>query len=290
MNKHGLSYFQKQGLWLVGLNLLLLSLIASNLYLLFEDWLVVITATIVVAYVCCYISVKLYSNNKASFEQIESFIRMKNQGVNNTQLVFDKSRSPFKTIAQLLDDKQIKTGLETSTVLESLFSRWPMPVVILGNADQLSYFNQAFYQKLNKPLINGMRFEELEFEWQDSKLTHPQFDTSWQLKIFAFENGKIIMGHSIANELQDNRYQVQQQMMRVLSHELNNSLTPMASMSDTLLDLPELPEDTTRNALTRIRNRSEALLTFINRFKQANHIPAAKIERFDLSKASGKNG
>jgi len=61
----------------------------------------------------------------------------------------------------------------------------------------------------------------------------------------------------------------------VLGHELRNSLTPMSSMADTLLCNKVLDEAQTRKVLSRIQQRSDRLMTFIERYSQLSQLPSA---------------
>ncbi|MBM7072552.1 HAMP domain-containing histidine kinase [Shewanella sp. 202IG2-18] len=288
MSSRLLNYFNRRAALVIGIDTFILGLLASNLYLLFEDWLVVLTVIIIVGYILLYISLRALSRYKSNFDQLEAFMRMRAQGASNISLVFDEYDSPFKSLANLVaNTQQVNTQLN-SRFLETIFTSWPMPIVILNAQKQLIFFNQAFYQKINLPLIEGMSIDEIGFEIEAGLIRHSVFDESWQLKMFKFDSNYIVMAQSIADELQHNRFQVQQQLIRVLSHELNNSLTPMASLADTLLDLPELPQDTTRKALARIKDRSETLLTFVSSFKYSNNIPEATVKRLDLSRLVSK--
>jgi two-component system nitrogen regulation sensor histidine kinase NtrY len=69
----------------------------------------------------------------------------------------------------------------------------------------------------------------------------------------------------------------------VLGHELRNSLTPMSSMADTLLCSEVLNEAQTRKVLSRIQQRSDRLMTFIEQYSQLSQLPPAQPKWFDFS-------
>ena len=75
----------------------------------------------------------------------------------------------------------------------------------------------------------------------------------------------------------------QQNLIRVLAHELRNSLTPMASMADTLLNSEAFDEKQVRMVLGRIQVRSNRLLSFIEQYSQLSQLPAPKMTWFDLN-------
>jgi two-component system nitrogen regulation sensor histidine kinase NtrY len=69
----------------------------------------------------------------------------------------------------------------------------------------------------------------------------------------------------------------------VFSHELRNSLTPMASMTDTLLSNEHLDPQQTKLVLTRINLRSSHLLDFIGRYADISQLSTPNMSWFDVA-------
>lgn len=72
-----------------------------------------------------------------------------------------------------------------------------------------------------------------------------------------------------------------QRLIRVLSHELNNSLTPIASYTQTMLRKVKREQGVHNTeqfiqGLTMVKTRTEALSQFIASYSQLSHLPAAK--------------
>jgi nitrogen fixation/metabolism regulation signal transduction histidine kinase len=88
--------------------------------------------------------------------------------------------------------------------------------------------------------------------------------------------------------LRDHERQAWQNLIRVLSHEINNSLAPIASLANTLQTL------STKQALTSkfsqhlseglgiITERAQSLKTFINSYRQLTHLPEPKKVEINL--------
>ncbi len=71
-----------------------------------------------------------------------------------------------------------------------------------------------------------------------------------------------------------------QRLIRVLSHELNNSLTPIASYTQTMLRKVKRAQGVENTeqfiqGLTMVKTRTEALSQFIASYSQLSHLPAA---------------
>lgn len=118
-----------------------------------------------------------------------------------------------------------------------------------------------------------------------------------QLAIYAIEltlRGevyKLISLQNIQNELEEKEMEAWQNLVRVLTHEIMNSVTPISSLANTVeTELEEqLKNDQEVNALTNeevadlhlaahtIQKRSEGLIKFVQDFRNLTHIPTPKL-------------
>lgn len=108
-----------------------------------------------------------------------------------------------------------------------------------------------------------------------------------------FENGikqQLIFITDIQNLLREEERQAWQKLLRVLSHEINNSLAPIASISDTLSRListgrhdlgSELNSDLTEG-LAVIKERADSLNNFIQSYQQLTKLPPPDKTLFKL--------
>lgn len=91
-------------------------------------------------------------------------------------------------------------------------------------------------------------------------------------KLFYIQNIQVIV--------QENEAKTQQQLVRVLTHEIMNSLTPIISLADTLREQCEeggLDSDDTLMALQAIHRRSSGLLQFVENYRQLQKISQPKL-------------
>ena len=85
---------------------------------------------------------------------------------------------------------------------------------------------------------------------------------------------------NIREVLEDNEQQSWQKLIRVLTHEIMNSLTPIISLSETLEGyLPECTEPTAilRQGLQTIHRRSDGLLEFMKNYRKVALVPQPQI-------------
>lgn len=114
-----------------------------------------------------------------------------------------------------------------------------------------------------------------------------------QLAIYATEfrmkgdNYKLISIQNISSELDEKEMEAWQNLTQVLAHEIMNSITPIASLSDTVNSMlmgdvfgsesPEpIPQETlkdVKDALGTINKRSLGLMRFVNSYRNITQIP-----------------
>jgi len=91
----------------------------------------------------------------------------------------------------------------------------------------------------------------------------------------------------VESDLEAETLRAWQQLVRVLTHEIMNSLTPVASLSHTTLSLieetsahlpPPLYEDLTV-ALSAICRRADSLVQFVSSYRSLSAVPVARVER-----------
>ncbi|MES2901444.1 MAG: ATP-binding protein [Pseudomonadota bacterium] len=95
----------------------------------------------------------------------------------------------------------------------------------------------------------------------------------------------------VETELEAEALNAWRQLVHVLTHEIMNSLTPVASLSRTAYDLldelrPTLPADSAADlvvALDAISRRADSLVAFVGSYRSLSNLPAARAERLRMS-------
>ena len=105
----------------------------------------------------------------------------------------------------------------------------------------------------------------------------------WQVTHGTFREGgraqHLLIIADVLEALREEERAAWQRLIRVIGHEVNNSLTPIKSLADTLQDLiGELPATTPSradalNALRMIGDRSDSLARFLGRYSQLARLP-----------------
>ncbi len=121
-----------------------------------------------------------------------------------------------------------------------------------------------------------------------------------QLAIYAIElylkgeEFKLVTIQNIHSELEEKEMEAWQNLIRVLTHEIMNSITPISSLSGMLEDEVEYLQeqcnepmekadfDDIKTAVQTIKRRSEGLIRFVSDFQSLTHMPEPKLEHITV--------
>jgi signal transduction histidine kinase len=127
-------------------------------------------------------------------------------------------------------------------------------------------------------------------------------DELQQLSVYATEfrmRGEeflLVSLQNISSELEEKEIESWQKLIRVLTHEIMNSITPISSLASTVQDIlieesdenfkiRELDEDdveSIQQALSTISSRSQGLLTFVETYRNLTRIPRPNFRYFKV--------
>ncbi len=124
-------------------------------------------------------------------------------------------------------------------------------------------------------------------------------DDMIQMLLFATEfrmrdrNLKMIILQNIQSELEEKELDAWQKLIRVLTHEIINSITPISSMTGTVQQLvrDNVASDASVNreavhdvltALCAIQKRSEGMVAFVEKFRNLTKVPQPNFRTFAL--------
>ena len=94
---------------------------------------------------------------------------------------------------------------------------------------------------------------------------------------------RIIVLNDISHELDEREIEAWGRLTRVLTHEMMNSLTPVTSLSETLLALPGARQDEElRQGLETIRTTGKGLINFVMSYRRLTRLPSPDPALFDV--------
>ena len=162
-----------------------------------------------------------------------------------------------------------------------------LPIVILDPHKLIYFTNQAFLNSLKNAHVDGLTAEDLglsynQGSWQqnDESYFEQRFHISSQTFWRAGRSYELLTLFSIEQQLRSNEKQVWQRLIRVLNHEVRNSLTPIYSMSQSLQTMKQQGHitsqpDLAQDMLQVIEKRAQHLLDFVASYSAFSQLPAA---------------
>jgi len=155
-------------------------------------------------------------------------------------------------------------------LIYQLIDQLNTPVLVFDENDKLSYANGAFsllyhqpwqmYRNASSKLLGLAKregrweFHEKNNLWQISQSNFIDVDVAHQLLIFI----------NIESALSETQLKAWHQIIRVIGHEINNSLTPVSSLAESLVS--RLSTERDQQAMAVISERCHQLQDFINRY------------------------
>ncbi len=189
--------------------------------------------------------------------------------------------------------------------LQTIVENVDVGLLCFDEDDKVVLMNKRLKEILKKPYlldvyylkqVDDMLFETIKkLEHGDRELVKINVDNELlQLSLQAVEfkmkkNAfKLVSLQNIHGELEEQELISWQKLIRVLTHEIMNSVTPIASLATTMESMLQEDEPLTepeladiRMALKTINRRSEALLKFTETYRNLTRVPLPTFETVD---------
>jgi nitrogen fixation/metabolism regulation signal transduction histidine kinase len=202
----------------------------------------------------------------------------------------------FNELSSLSQSLQINKSRydQQMFLLYGLIEQLDSPAIILDQQGQLQHANPAVsrlfsvpWQTLKQSPASQLGLIKENGFWRFDKDSSLNMDKNWQIRQSEFKesnnNYQLLMLNNISQELQKNEQQAWQNIIRILNHEVRNSLTPISALSQNLLEMPDLSAEQCQQAIQIIDNRSNNLLAFIDSYSDLAKLPEPTIHSFDLT-------
>jgi two-component system nitrogen regulation sensor histidine kinase NtrY len=193
-------------------------------------------------------------------------------------------------------------ALEATTLLRKVMGEIDVAIFAFDSRQLLRLVNKAGEKLLAKPAerLTGRSAEELELaeclEGEPARIlqmTFPSGPGRWGMRRSTFrEHGlpmQLLVIGDLTRPLREEELKAWQRLVRVLGHELNNSLTPIKSIAGSLENLvaaDTLPldwQEDMRRGLAVISSRSESLSRFIGAYARLAKLPRPTLAPLDVA-------
>lgn len=182
-------------------------------------------------------------------------------------------------------------AVEASALVRTVVSEIDSAIFAFDAARRLQLVNRAGERLMasGAERLVGRTATELGLDLDDAhsvERTFPGGAGRWRIRSSTFrESGRahtLLLITDLSQTLRDEERQSWQRLVRVLSHELNNSLTPIKSIAASLLSSPEDADDVQRG-LQIIAGRAESLTRFMEAYARLARLPRPRFARVDVA-------
>jgi two-component system nitrogen regulation sensor histidine kinase NtrY len=206
----------------------------------------------------------------------------------------------INALADILTEQRIQT-IEATALLRRVVDEIDAPLFTFDPDHILRLVNAAGERLLQQPSARllGKTAAELElnacFEARNETLVALPYSTPnarWMVRQSSFrQNGvphKLIVLSDVSRALREEERSAWQRLIRVLGHELNNSLAPIISIAGSLasrLPLPQLPEEQNadfQRGLNIIESRTASLHRFLQSYRRLAQMPSPTLQPVEL--------
>lgn len=183
-----------------------------------------------------------------------------------------------------------------------LLNRIDSALIVIDDKKNISWINKAALDILGKPqphklsdlkttskelpvlLDKLIPRENRTIKIQNGKKEYSLLASAVLLNIEGKEQ-KLISLKNIQTALDENENEAWKKLIRVLTHEMMNSMAPIISLSETFSKQNTRIDDNDMiyGAMQTIHRRSKGLVEFVNNYKKITHIPSPNFTSFNAS-------
>lgn len=195
-------------------------------------------------------------------------------------------------------------AMEATALLRTVMAEIDVAVFAFDDEDRVRLVNRAGERLLDQPAerILGRTADQVGLAEQlegpsprTMDVTFPGGAGRWEVRRGSFrQDGRphmLLVLADVSRTLREEELQAWQRLVRVLSHEINNSLAPIKSIAGSLLVLLERrpaaadaeSRDDVKRGLTIIGGRSEALVRFMSSYARLAKLPAPHKAPLDVA-------
>jgi nitrogen fixation/metabolism regulation signal transduction histidine kinase len=202
-------------------------------------------------------------------------------------------------LSSTLRDQRLEAK-EATALLRKVISELNSAVVVVDGQGAIRLTNRAGLRLLDAPTdqIEGTPASEFgleEFFAYDGAINlerrFPGGEGRWEVRHGSFREGGVphhlLVITDLSRALREEERKAWQRLIRVMGHELNNSLAPIRSMAQMLVDamrdgMTMADKDDLRRGLALISDRAESLSRFVSAYSRLARLPTPRRLSQDL--------
>ena len=291
--------------------LLLILSVALTTYLITQREYVYIGVSVLLM---LYSLKSLYSHYKKFNQNILFLLNALDNGDYSFHFTEAKTSKREKELNQMMNrikdilTRARKEVIENEKFLSLIIESVSTGIIILDPNNNVHATNHATNQLLGLPVFTHLNqlkpideslpelFKNLEVKDNTQiKIANEREEIQISLNVskITLKKGtmKVITLNNIGNELEAKEMESWIRLIRVMTHEIMNSIAPITSLTETLLfsykmQSAEVPDDSLRrntvDALETISSTAKGLITFVDSYRKFTGVPTPQFRKFEL--------
>ena len=285
---------------------LLLFLLWIMVYAGISIWLILLTA-LLGSLILFYSHYRIYQNTAYQFRSLSTVVDGLKQGEYSLRARSvegtNASRELIDSINEQANDlSQLRwQSVESQHLLHTVIEHIDVAIVALSDDNQIRFFNPAAKKLLHleQGHSNSTLVKQLAFVQSFTSGCHQVLELSlgqqqgrFNVHVEEFREAglphKLLFITNVSTLLRREERKAWQSLVRVISHEINNSLAPIASISQTLTRLIARKHSSNENdkdlkeGLSIINTRALGLSRFVDSYKQLAKLPEPKRKKISI--------
>ncbi len=214
-----------------------------------------------------------------------------------SKLSRDEHQQYLTTIVQHVGIGLITFDENGTIQIMNLAARRLLKTENVKNINELKSINEDLVRSLWELKTGGNALITVGTEGEERQLSVYVIELSMGGKNF-----KLVSLQNIRSELEEMEMEAWQKLVRVLTHEIMNSVTPISSLANTVEeeiagylkqehDTPNIGRDDLEDiylGVQTIQRRSDGLIRFVNDFRSLTHTPEPRFKQVKLSELFGQ--
>ena len=230
-----------------------------------------IIVLLVILVVLVAVNIWLYSHYRRNIKKVTFLFDAIDNGDFSFNFPTEKGFKEDKILHQSLNRIKLflqhtrEEQMEREKYYEQILNAVDTGILVVDSHDNILQHNQAALQLLDTDVLTHMN--QIKGKLKDEHLA--KHETQAMLKD---KHVRIIALSDVSHELSNQEVDSWIKLIRVLTHEIMNTITPVTSLSETLLTRVTEDKDL-KQGLETIHKTGTELLAFVNNYRRFTHVP-----------------
>lgn len=230
--------------------------------------LIIIIVLLLVAVVGC---IRLYRHYRRNIKKVTFLFDAIDNGDFSFNFPTEKGFKEDKILHQSLNRIKLflqhtrEEQMDREKYYEQILNAVDTGILVVDSHDNILQHNQAALRLLDTDVLTHMN--QVKGKLKDEHLA--KHETQAMLKD---KHVRIIALSDVSHELSNQEVDSWIKLIRVLTHEIMNTITPVTSLSETLLTRVTEDKDL-KQGLETIHKTGTELLAFVNNYRRFTHVP-----------------